>query len=108
LNPIATLGQYVGDNRIYKTQEVFTFTSSQLQAFKSFDIVDPCVSPIPTLVLVDQGDDVIDPSLAVKRYSGCGEVRIFEGGGHGFAHLEESLDPIKDFYQRLSLRIAEL
>ena len=100
LNPLETLAQCVGENRIFQTQEVFTFTLSQLQALKSFDIVDPCVSPVPTLVLVDRGDEVIDSSLAVERYKGCAEVRIFEGGTHGFAHLEESLDLIKDFYLR--------
>ena len=107
LNPVETLAQCVGENRIFQTQEVFTFSLSQLRALKSFDIVDPCVSPVPTLVLVDQGDEVIDPSLAVERYSECAQVRIFEGGSHGFAHLEESLDLIKEFYQHLSLRTAE-
>ncbi len=107
LNPVETLAQCVGENRVFQTQEVFTFTLSQLQALESFDIVDPCASPAPTLLLVDQGDEVIDPSLAVERYSGCAEMRIFEGGNHGFAHLEESLDLVKDFYQRLGLRVAE-
>ncbi len=107
LNPVETLAQCVGENRIFQTQEVFTFTLSQLQALKSFDIVDPCASPVPTLVLVDQGDEVIDPSLAVDKYSGCAEMRIFEGGNHGFAHLEESLALIKEFYQRLGRRVTE-
>ena len=104
LEPMVTLRQYVGQNRLYHTPETFTFTLAQLQALKRFDIVDPCVAPVPTLVLVDQGDDIIDSSVAVKRYAGCGEVRQFDGGDHGFAHLEESLDLIKAFYQRLSLR----
>ena len=102
-----TLRQYVGENRHYHTQQTFTFSFTQLQTLKRFEVVDPCASPIPTLVLVDQGDEVIDSSLAVERYSGCGEVHQFEGGDHGFAHLDESLPLIRRFYRRLSLHLTE-
>lgn len=104
LVPTQTLKTQLGENRVYQTGKVFTFRPSQLQALQRFDIVAPCSAPVPTLVLVDRGDEVIDPTPAIERYTDCAEVRAFDGGNHGFAHLSESLGLIKDFYRRLRTR----
>jgi predicted esterase YcpF (UPF0227 family) len=49
------------------------------------------------LILLDNGDEVIDPATTIHKYSKEYLIVIFEGGNHRFLHMEEALPYIKKF-----------
>lgn len=52
------------------------------------------------LLLLDQGDDLIDYRLAVNKYNMSAMIFTFSGGSHRFDHLEESRNEIERFIRR--------
>lgn len=98
LMPLTTLHDYLGDNTNFYTGETYTLTQAHLDALLALDVPDPCAESIPTLLLLDKGDEVLDYHIAANRYQHCADVVIFEGGDHQFQHLAESLPKIKTFY----------
>ncbi len=99
LDPVGVLRPLLGENRIYCSGERFYFGPEDLQALARFACAEPCVGAGPRLLLVDLGDEVIDPQLAMTRYRECARCLAFDGGDHGFAHLRESLDAIVETYR---------
>jgi len=52
------------------------------------------------LILVDQGDDVLNPT-AIKSWFTKNPVITFEGGSHRFEHMKEALPEISKFVNRI-------
>jgi predicted esterase YcpF (UPF0227 family) len=98
LMPMSTLHDYLGENTNFYTGETYNLTQIHLDALLSLDIPDPCADPIPTLLLVDKGDEVLDYRIAATRYQECAEVIIFDDGDHQFQHMPEALPQIRAFY----------
>ncbi len=98
LMPLETLYDYLGKNTNFYTGETYVLTQAHLEALLTLDIPEPCVESVPTLLLLDKGDELLDYRLAVNRYQDCAEVIIFEGGDHQFQHLPEALAKIRAFY----------
>ncbi|MDH3949274.1 MAG: hypothetical protein OEU74_09985, partial [Gammaproteobacteria bacterium] len=82
----------------FYTGETYTLTQTHLDTLLALDIPDPCAEPVPTLLLLDKGDEVLDYRIATTRYQDCAEVIIFDGGDHQFQHLAEALPRIREFY----------
>lgn len=63
-----------------------------------------CYPPIETggygLVILDRGDEAIDPERTIEVFRGEQPVMCHDGGSHQFDHMKESLDEIKSFYNR--------
>lgn len=97
LEPMKTLEPYLGWQTNYYTGENYFFGHEALQQLDSYNIQFPCKNPVPTLVLLDENDEVIDSSSAQSIYADCADVVIFADGSHRFEHLEESLALIHDF-----------
>jgi predicted esterase YcpF (UPF0227 family) len=98
LMPLTTLSDYLGENTNFYTGEKYTLTQAHLDALLSLDIPDPCITPVPTLLLLDKGDEILDYRVAVARYQNCAEIVMFNGGDHQFQHMAASLSRIKAFY----------
>lgn len=49
---------------------------------------------IPTLVLLDLGDERLDSSATAEFWKDRAEVKTFEGGSHRFDHIDQSLEDI--------------
>ena len=98
LMPLATLHGYLGENTNFYTGETYTLTQAHLDALLTLDVPDPCTESVPTLLLLDKNDEVLDHQIAASRYQNCAEVVIFDGGDHQFQHLPESIPRIKEFY----------
>ena len=60
--------------------------------------VEPCNPKVPTLVLLDAQDEVLDYRLAEAAFRGCGRSIVFPGGSHRFEHLPEALSEIRALY----------
>ena len=100
LHPEADLLNVVGPNRNEATGEDYVLTAEQVRAFARYQ-VPQCNPAVPTLVLLDEGDDLLDYRLAQAYYRGCGKVVVYPGGSHRFDHLAEALPEIRALYERL-------
>ena len=98
LMPLTTLSDYLGENTNFYTGEKYNLTQAHLDALLSLDIPDPCITPVPTLLLLDKGDEILDYRVAVARYQNCAEIVMFNGGDHQFQHMAESFPRIEAFY----------
>jgi predicted esterase YcpF (UPF0227 family) len=95
IKPAKTLQKHVGLSlKNYKTGEVN----------KLIETVPPTYPELSRkgmyLVLVDKGDDVIDP-LETEKHFIFNEVIMFEGGSHRFEHMEGALPHIQKFLNNI-------
>ena len=100
LRPEADLLNVVGPNRNEATGEDYVLTAEQVRAFARYQ-VPQCNPAVPTLVLLDEGDDLLDYRLAQAYYCGCGKVVVYPGGSHRFDHLAEALPEIRALYDSM-------
>ena len=98
LMPLTTLHKYLGENTNFYTGETYSLTQRHLDALLELDVPSPCVESVPTLLLVDKGDEVIDYHTAVTHYRDCAQIMMFEDGDHQFQHMTKSLSAIQTFY----------
>lgn len=99
LRPWELLTDCVGEQHNEVTGESYPLTLEHIEQTRRFGIhrVD---DDIPTTLLLDQGDEVIDYRIAAEMYRDNGELFLFEGGDHRFQHMDEAIEIIRDRYQR--------
>ncbi|MEJ2344662.1 MAG: YqiA/YcfP family alpha/beta fold hydrolase [Gammaproteobacteria bacterium] len=95
LDPISTLAPHVGPQTNYHTGERYCFERRHLEALAPLYVDAAQFGTVPTLVLLDADDEVIDPEVAARLYRDRGKVIAFPGGDHAFQHLEESIADIR-------------
>lgn len=98
LGPIDTLQNHLGENENFYSGEKYILKQYHLDELDKYTISSPCSPVVPTLVLINKADEVIDYHFAYKQYHSCAEVILFEGGDHQLQHLNESIPKIKNFY----------
>ena len=98
LGPIDTLSNHLGVNTNFYSGEKYILEQKHLDALNNYNIASPCSSAIPTLVLIDKADEVINYHYAVEKYRPCGKIILYEEGDHQFQHLAESIPEINTFY----------
>ncbi|WP_295383874.1 YqiA/YcfP family alpha/beta fold hydrolase [uncultured Thiodictyon sp.] len=74
--------------------ETYQVTAELGEATRAYGIADPC-DGVPTTLFLDRGDEVIDYRIAESLYRDCGRLLIWDGGDHGFQHMEEAIDCIR-------------
>ena len=97
INPLADMQDLIasafGQNENYATGEIFTV--DRADADQLLGMSDSMrVSEVPTLLLLDKGDDLLDYRKALTRFGAHAIVHAFEGGSHRFDHLPESMPEI--------------
>ncbi len=100
LHPETDLMDVVGPKTTEATGEEYVLTAEQVQALARYQ-VPQCHPQVPTLVLLDEGDEVLDYREAEAFYRDCGRVVVYPGGSHRFEHLPEALPEIRRLYDRL-------
>lgn len=100
LQPQQTLAPVVGKQSNMVTGEPFEFRRDDLEELATFDKPASQIA-VPTLVLLDEGDDIIDFHFAKQKYASLGQAKViaYPGGSHWFEHLEEALPEILRFYK---------
>ena len=79
--------------------EETVLTAEDVRALKAHR-VEPCNPTVPTLVLLDADDEVLDYRRAETALRGCGRTIVYPGGSHRFEHLAEALPAIRALYAR--------
>jgi uncharacterized protein len=98
MQPDETLARHVGSCRNEATGGETVLTAEDVRALRDYR-VEPCDPKVPTLVLLDAGDEVLDYRVAEGAFHGCGQTRVYPGGSHRFDHLREALPEILRLYQ---------
>ena len=84
------------DERYYLSAEMVAAT----RAFAT----EPARLGLPATLLHDKGDELIDYRQAVAAYDGLADIRLFEGGSHGFEHMDEAVAIIGGIHRSLERR----
>lgn len=108
LQPRQTLAAYLGWQTNYYSRERYYFGEQELKCLAQYEIPEPCSAPVPTLVLLDAGDELIDYRVAQQRYADCARVIVYSGGNHRFVHLSEAVLEIRDFHRNLKRILPNL
>jgi uncharacterized protein len=100
MHPETDLLNLVGVNRNLATGEEYVLTKEQVLALGRYRV--PACSPaVPTLVLLDEADELLDYREAQAFYRDCGRVIVYPGGSHAFEHLAEALVEIRRLHDSL-------
>ncbi len=94
VRPDETLAHHTGCYPNEATGGETVLTADDVRALKA-QRVDPCNPAVPTLVLLDAGDEVLDHRLAEAAFRGCGRTIVYPGGSHRFEHLPDALPAIR-------------
>jgi hypothetical protein len=98
VRPDETLAAHTGRYRNEATGGETILTHADVRALRDYR-VEPCNPGIPTLVLLDAGDEILDSRVAEAAFRGCGRTIIYPGGSHRFEHLPEALPEILALYR---------
>jgi predicted esterase YcpF (UPF0227 family) len=96
VDPATTLQRYVGAGTDYSGKK-YTLDKSTVSEYTSID-TDGC-----GLILLDMGDDVIDPIITNNKLQNHYKVVTFEGGTHRFDHISDSINFIEDHFHSCQL-----
>ncbi len=102
LKPEIDLLNGVGPPFNAATGEHYELSPEHVRAFAKLQI-NACDPAIASLLLVDEGDAVVDCRHAVAFYRGCGSIRRFPGGSHRFDHLPEALNDIRRLHDAYTI-----
>lgn len=94
LTPWDLLQDYEGTIQRTDYGETYSIDRELVESTRRYGIGDPC-NGVPTTLFLDRGDEVIDYRIAESLYRDCGRLMIFDGGDHGFQHLDEALAIIR-------------
>ena len=97
MRPDETLARHTGRYRNAATGEETVLTAQDVLALKA-QRVEPCNPKVPTLLLLDAQDEVLDYRIAETALRGCGKTIVYPGGSHRFEHLAEALPEIRALY----------
>ena len=92
--PHETLMRFLGENTNFRTAETINLTEDDVKSFENFHIAP---GRVPTLLLLDMGDELLDANRTLEHFEGHADIVTFEGGCHRFDHLPESIPAIKKF-----------
>ena len=100
LRPWELLQQVVGWQFNQALDERYYLSSEMVAATRDFAL-EPNAEGVPTTLLLDKGDELIDYRIAEEIYRGIGDIHCFEGGSHTFDHMAEAVAIIAGIHQRL-------
>lgn len=97
VHPYDTLAGHTGRFRNEATGGETVLTAADLAALRDYR-VEPCDPRVPTLVLLDAGDELLNYRIAEAAFRGCGRTLVYPGGSHRFDHLEAAVPEIRRLY----------
>jgi hypothetical protein len=97
MRPDETLARHTGRYRNEATGGETVLTAQDVLALQAHR-VEPCNPQVPTLLLLDADDEVLDYRIAEAALRGCGKTLVYPGGSHRFEHLAEALPEIRALY----------
>jgi predicted esterase YcpF (UPF0227 family) len=90
LMPWELLKQVIGWQYNETLNERYYLSEEMVAATRRFTI-DDVADGVPTTLLLDQGDELIDWRIAASIYAGSGDIHRYPGGSHSFEHMDEAV-----------------
>ncbi|MGD8207072.1 MAG: YqiA/YcfP family alpha/beta fold hydrolase [Thiohalocapsa sp.] len=93
LRPWELLSDWVAQPMTTAAGETYVLDAETIESTRCYGIEHPCDGDddgVPTTLLLDQGDEVIDYRIAHALYRDCGRVLAYPGGDHAFQHTSEA------------------
>ena len=100
LRPWELLKQVVGWHYNQPLDQRYFLSAEMVEATRPFAVETVC-DGVPTSLLLDQGDELIDWQIAATIYHDCGDLHCFDGGNHAFEHLDEAVEILMQIYRGL-------
>ncbi|MEW8505513.1 MAG: YqiA/YcfP family alpha/beta fold hydrolase [Candidatus Thiodiazotropha sp.] len=100
LVPWELLLQVAGWQYNQAQDERYYLSPEMVAATREFAI-EPSPDGVPTTLLLDKGDELIDYRIAEGIYQGIGDIHCFEGGSHTFDHMDEAVGIIGGIHRLL-------
>jgi predicted esterase YcpF (UPF0227 family) len=100
LRPWELLQQVEGWQYNEAKEERYYLSAQMVTATRAF-ATEPAEIGLPVTLLHDKGDELIDYRQAVEAYRGIADIRLFEGGSHGFEHMDEAVAIIGGIHRLL-------
>jgi predicted esterase YcpF (UPF0227 family) len=100
LRPWDLLKQVVGWHYNQPLDTRYYLSAEMVEATRRFGVED-VHDGVPTTLLLDQADELIDWRIAEAIYRGVGELDCFPGGSHAFEHLDEAVEILARIYRGL-------
>lgn len=95
VKPYELLQDYLGEQYNSYTAERFTLTAEHMQQLRTLDARDLRQAE-NYLVLLQQGDEVLDYRLAERQYQGS-QLVVEPGGDHSFVDYDQHLPNVFEF-----------
>lgn len=92
IDPAQSLQRYLGEH-VDHAGKPFRLELDQIQHLPKFS-----TGTQSGLILLDQGDKIIDPEVTASTLQDHYRVVMWPGGHHRFAHMEQALTEIQDFF----------
>lgn len=94
--PSQLLVQYIGVSENFEIKQAFNWTQAHCEQYRCYEdeLNNIPENTIKRTILLDMADELIDSSITLAKYQAIAEVITFEGGSHGFEHIEEALPVI--------------
>jgi len=93
INPLVEhqlLRHEIGLQQNYYTDESYQWTADHCDQLAAM-AVQPEAIGIRPLLLLDQGDELLDSAFAATHFANHAEVHTFAGGSHRFEHMDEAV-----------------
>ena len=98
VRPDETLARHTGRYLNEATGGETVLTAENVAALRDYRVA-PCNTKVPTLLLLDEADEILDYHQAETAFRGCGKTIVYPGGSHRFEHLSEALPEIQALYR---------
>ncbi|PJA33533.1 MAG: hypothetical protein CO187_01220 [Zetaproteobacteria bacterium CG_4_9_14_3_um_filter_53_7] len=86
----------IGPQQNYYTNEQYEWTSNHCDQLDLM-AVNPTTLAVKPLLLLDEGDELLDSHLAAAHFGGLAETHLFPGGSHRFEHMDQALPLIRSY-----------
>ncbi|MBN2887072.1 MAG: alpha/beta fold hydrolase [Chromatiaceae bacterium] len=96
LTPWDLFNARLGEPQTTAQGEHYRITPELAEATRRYAIANPC-DGVPTTLLLDRGDEVIDYHIAERLYSHCASAQLFiwDGGDHAFQHMDALIERLR-------------
>ena len=75
----------------------YELTEAMIESTRTYH-VEPDQGRVPTTLLLDEGDTLIDSKRTAQAYEGHATIHLFPGGGHQFDHMAEALEIVSEIH----------
>lgn len=106
LRPWELLRQVEGWQYNEAKHERYYLSAEMVAATRDYE-TPPDGIGVPLTLLLDEGDELIDSRQTAACCQGVADIHLFEGGSHGFEHMEEAVGIIGGIHRSLARDVPD-